>query len=79
MRARTLPARWSKTASTAIKELDPVEATLLDATAERRPGEVVPVTLRAEVTEVGTLELWCVAREGRGRWKLEYEVREREP
>ena len=34
--------------------------------------------LEAHVTEVGTLELWCVARDGRGRWKLEYSVRERD-
>ena len=34
--------------------------------------------LEAHVTEVGTLELWCVARDGHGRWKLEYSVRERE-
>ena len=38
----------------------------------------MPVRLEAHVTEVGTLELWCVARDGRGRWKLEYSVRERE-
>jgi hypothetical protein len=38
----------------------------------------VPVKLEAHVTEVGTLELWCVARDGNGRWKLEYSVRERE-
>ena len=36
---------------------------------------MVPVTLRSRVTEVGTLELWCVERGGR-RWKLEYNVRE---
>ena len=24
----------------------------------------VPVTLESRVTEVGTLELWCVARDG---------------
>jgi len=61
----------------AITELDPVEKTV-EASADRKPGELVPVTLRAEVTEVGTLELWCAARDGRGRWKLEYAVRERD-
>jgi molecular chaperone DnaK (HSP70) len=61
----------------AINELDPVEKTV-EASADRRPGELVPVALRAEVTEVGTLELWCNARDGRGRWKLEYAVRERD-
>ena len=48
-----------------------------DAAGRRpaQPGEVVPVRLRAHVTEVGTLELWCVGEAGR-RWKLEYNVRE---
>jgi len=60
-----------------LSELDPVEAELppgegMDA------GQVVPVTLEAKVTEVGTLELWCVASGGQGRWKLEYSVRESE-
>ena len=61
----------------AITELDPVEKTI-EASADRKTGELVPVTLRAQVTEVGTLELWCAARDGRGRWKLEYAVRERD-
>jgi molecular chaperone DnaK (HSP70) len=59
-----------------LDELDPVETTLpVEAGAE--PGQAVPVTLESRVTEVGTLELWCVARQGKGRWKLEYSVRER--
>jgi len=39
----------------------------------------VPVSLESRVTEVGTLELWCVARGGADRWKLELNIREREP
>ena len=35
----------------------------------------VPVRLQAHVTEVGTLELWCVSRDGGERWKLEFNVR----
>ncbi len=58
-------------------ELDPVEK-LVAAEGERKAGDMVPVRLEAHVTEVGTLELWCVARDGHGRWKLEYSVRERE-
>ncbi len=60
-----------------ITELDPVEK-LVEADAERKVGDMVPVRLEAQVTELGTLELWCVARDGRGRWKLEYSVRERD-
>jgi hypothetical protein len=29
-----------------------------------------------KVTEVGTLELWCIGRDGKDRWKLEFNVRE---
>src|SRR5439155_13922945 len=36
----------------------------------------VPVTLAARVTEVGTLELYCVAKEGNNRWRLEFNVRD---
>jgi len=62
-----------------LVELDPVEA-LLPADDQQEAGDVVPVSLRSHVTEVGTLELWCVARKSDTgqRWKLEYAVRERE-
>ncbi|HSN26274.1 MAG TPA: Hsp70 family protein, partial [Kofleriaceae bacterium] len=60
-----------------VTELDPVEK-LVPAEGDRKPGDLVPVQLEAHVTELGTLELWCVARDGKGRWKLEYSVRERE-
>jgi hypothetical protein len=38
-------------------------------------GTLVPVRLRVHLTEIGTLELWCVARDGKRRWKLEFGVR----
>ncbi|HWO24719.1 MAG TPA: Hsp70 family protein [Kofleriaceae bacterium] len=60
-----------------LVELDPVEK-LVPAEGERRAGDLVPVRLEAHVTEVGTLELWCAARDSSGRWKLEYSVRERD-
>ena len=63
--------------SDGLVELDPVEK-LVPAEGDRTAGQLVPVRLEAHVTEVGTLELWCVARDGHGRWKLEYSVRERE-
>lgn len=56
-----------------IEELSPVAATLpSDGT-----GRTVPVRLHSKVTEVGQLELWCIGRDGKQRWKLEYNVRER--
>jgi hypothetical protein len=63
--------------SDGLVELDPVEK-LVTAEGDRAAGQLVPVRLEAHVTEVGTLELWCVARDGQGRWKLEYSVRERD-
>ena len=59
-----------------IEELSPLEVTL---PAEGRPDRTVPVILESRVTEIGTLELWCVARGGADRWKLELNIREREP
>src|SRR5205085_10144230 len=44
-----------------IDELPPLE-TMLEAPGEE--GRTVPVRLRAHVTELGTLELWCVSRDG---------------
>jgi hypothetical protein len=60
-----------------LAELDPV-VTQLEANDKVDAGEVVAVSLQSRVTEVGTLELWCVSSEGKGRWKLEYSVREHE-
>lgn len=60
-----------------LVELDPVE-TMLSVDETRQAGDIVPVTLQAKITEVGTLELWCVARDGSAQWKLEYSVRESE-
>jgi len=59
-----------------IEELAPLEAVLAAKGAEE--GTTIPVRLRAKVTEVGALELWCVERDGKGEWKLEFNVRERE-
>jgi molecular chaperone DnaK (HSP70) len=36
---------------------------------------VVPIHLRATLTELGTLELWCAANHGHDRWRLEFELR----
>ncbi len=58
-----------------LAELDPV-VTMLEANDQVSAGEVVAVSLQSRVTEVGTLELWCVSSENKGRWKLEYSVRE---
>ncbi|MCI0668145.1 MAG: Hsp70 family protein, partial [Methylococcaceae bacterium] len=56
-----------------VSELDEIEVTL--PVEGREPGEVVPVRLCAAVTEVGTLKLEAVARDGGNRWKVEFDVR----
>ncbi|HVI94000.1 MAG TPA: Hsp70 family protein, partial [Anaeromyxobacter sp.] len=56
-----------------LAETPPVEATV--PADGRAPGEVVPVRLRAHVTEIGTLELECVDRGGKA-WRLEWNLRQ---
>jgi hypothetical protein len=55
-----------------LDELPPVEATV--PAGDRPGGEVVPVRLRAHVTEIGTLELLCVG-EGGAMHRLEWNLR----
>ena len=59
---------------TDIEELSPLEVTL---TLEGQQGTVLPVRLESRVTEIGTLELWCVSRDNANRWKLELNIREK--
>jgi hypothetical protein len=35
------------------------------------------VHLHSKITEVGTLEVSCICRDGKQKWKLEFNVRER--
>jgi molecular chaperone DnaK (HSP70) len=53
-----------------LEEVAPIETTL-----SGDPGKLIPVNLQAAVTEVGTLELRCLEKNGAGRWKLEMNVR----
>jgi len=65
--------RWKKDE---IEELAPIEVDL--PTEGRAKGDVVPVTLRSSVTEVGTLLLEAVPLEPKKkdeRWKVELSVR----
>jgi hypothetical protein len=57
-----------------LEELSPLEVTLkLDG----QQGTVVPVRLETRVTELGTLEICCVSRDGFHRWNLELNIREK--
>lgn len=53
-----------------VEELSPIEVHLPEA-----PEKVTRVTLAADVTATGVLELWCVGKND-NRWKLEFNVRE---
>ena len=57
-----------------IEELSPLEVTL---TLDGQEGSVLPVRLETRVTEVGTLEVWCLSRDSEHRWKLELNIREK--
>jgi hypothetical protein len=56
-----------------LDELPPIETTL-PAEGEA-PGHVLPVKLRAHVTDIGTLELTAVDERGRA-WKVEFNLRQ---
>ena len=56
-----------------LEELPEISATL--PIEGRNAGDVVPVTLAARVTEVGTLALEVIARDGDERWQVEFDVR----
>lgn len=59
-----------------LEELPPIQTTL-----PSQPGKedrLVPVNLQAAVTELGSLELRCLEKDGPGRWKLELSVRMKE-
>jgi molecular chaperone DnaK (HSP70) len=59
-----------------LEELAPIETSL---PGQPQPfGDLTPVNLQAAVTEVGTLELRCLEKNGAGRWKLELNVRMKE-
>lgn len=62
--------RW---AEDELQETDALETTLPPGEAEEEA--YVPVRLQSRVTELGVLELWCVAAQGDERWKLEFNVR----
>jgi hypothetical protein len=50
--------------------------TLLPATEAEQSGALIPVFLQTRVTEIGTVELYCVARDDDRQWKLEFNIRE---
>ncbi len=43
--------------------------------SRRRKQEVVPVTLHASLSEIGTIEMWCQAQGSDRRWRLQFDIR----
>ena len=60
------------------------EITSIETTLDGESGQFVRVTIEINVTEIGTIELWCVSvqddqsGEDNQRWKLEFNVREQD-
>ena len=67
----TILDRWD---ADELQELPPLETAL--GAEDGTLDEVVPVRLHSNLTEIGTLELWCESRRDGRRWKLEFNVRE---
>jgi len=61
-------------------EGDLLETPPLETSLEKKDGleGVVPVKIETHVTEIGTVEIWCVSRDDKNRWKLEFNIRENE-
>jgi molecular chaperone DnaK (HSP70) len=56
-----------------LEELAPLQTTLA---APGQQGTMIPVHLHSQMTDIGTLELSCLSRDGKKSWKLEFNVRE---
>ena len=56
-----------------LEELSPIQVLL---TPEGPVAGIVPVGFETVITETGILQLWCAARDGSQKWKLEFNVRE---
>ncbi|MBI5365944.1 MAG: Hsp70 family protein [Planctomycetes bacterium] len=59
-----------------LAETDSLEAHLPASGKGKAKEEYVPVRFRSKITELGMLELWCVATNSEQKWKLEFSVRE---
>lgn len=58
-----------------LEELPEIQVTL-QASEGRNSGEIVPVSLAARVTELGTLYLEAIATDNGQKWHVEFDVRE---
>ncbi|MDW8037194.1 MAG: Hsp70 family protein [Thermoguttaceae bacterium] len=56
-----------------LSSLPPIRTVL--RTRKKGQTGLIEVVLQGELTEIGTLELWCMEPEGEHRWRLEFDVR----
>jgi molecular chaperone DnaK (HSP70) len=74
VRAGDKPGDLIEVAPTQLLHLPPLHTVLRGG--KRSGTKSVPVTLAVRCTEIGTLELYCVAKDGQNRWRLEFNVRD---
>ncbi|HEY3452116.1 MAG TPA: Hsp70 family protein [Myxococcales bacterium] len=72
------PGDLAKLDDELFSALPPIQTVLKSLEGATKAGAKleVPVRLRASLTEIGTLELWCVATDRDARWKLEFQLRQ---
>ncbi len=73
VRGDDTPGEVLSLSPTQLLQLPPLHTVLRGG--KRAGVKRIPVTLAAKCTEIGTLELFCVSREG-NRWRLEFNVRD---
>jgi len=69
---RAVPPGEIVPVSADLRPLPPIHTVLKGA--DGKTGQI-PVHLRAILTEIGTLELWCVSDASNEQWRLEFELR----
>jgi hypothetical protein len=57
-----------------LRPLPPIR-TVLTSGRGKGQAEVIPVTLQAQLSDIGTLELWCREATGDRQWQLQFDVR----
>jgi len=57
-----------------LQPLPPIR-TVLTSGRRKSQAEGIPVTLQAQLSEIGTLELWCREASGDRQWRLQFDVR----
>ena len=57
-----------------LEEMTPLSATL-PLLRDIPPGSIIPIRLHSELTETGTMQVWCYDESSDNKWKLDFELR----